>query len=277
MKPNLYIVGFQKCGSSLLFDLLVKHSQIAGSIPKETFYLTDKNYENYDFKKSIHNSKTSWAQFFSKSKEETSYCLEASVCNFHQETALDYIANSEKAKVLMIVRSPIDRFVSNFKYYSGNIPKIDKDVSLLKYYDNVKAGKYKQDSLKYALEHGKYLKYISLWESRLGKDRVYLVSFKNLIKQPETELGKIYKFLDLKIDDNKIILEKVNESKKIKNTSLHKFLIKYFSADFPLKKQFKKLYYKAFTGKNSTEISKELEHLLKKEYKSELEVLKDYF
>lgn len=277
MQPNLYIIGFQKCGSSLLFDLLSKHSEITGSTPKETFYLTDKNYENYDFRKSIHNPETSWKHFYPERDNKTLYHLEASVCNFHQDTALDYIANSKKAKVLLIVRNPVDRFVSNYKYYTGNIPKIDPSVSLLEYYNNVKQGKYSLDSLKYAIEHGKYLKYINLWKNRLGKDRVRLVSFKKLINQPEIELANIFDFLGLKFDGNKIELEKVNESKKVKNSGLHQFLIRYFSSDFPLKNLLKKLYYKTFTEKRNVVLSKEVEDLLKNEYESELEILKDYF
>ena len=42
INANIFILGFQKCGSSTLFDVLANHSEISGTEPKETFFLTDK-------------------------------------------------------------------------------------------------------------------------------------------------------------------------------------------------------------------------------------------
>src|SRR5690554_7332819 len=61
--------------------------------PRSTLFpyttLFRSNYENYDFRKSIHNPETSWKQFYSERTKKTLYHLEASVCNFYQDTALE--------------------------------------------------------------------------------------------------------------------------------------------------------------------------------------------
>lgn len=273
--PNLFLVGFQKCGSSAFYKMLCEHPQIKGTTPKETFYLTDKEYENYDYDKNIANPNSDWSLFIKESKP-TQYVLEASVCNFYQTTALEYIKAQPAARVIFIMRDPVERFISNYKYYSGNIPKLKGELSLPEYYEQVKAGAYQQDSLKYAIEHGRYANHIEKWKSELGEDRVQLVSFKKMIKEPNVVLREICDFLELEYKAPSE-LKKVNASKKIKNKKLHSLLIKYFSSDFPLKSFLKKMYYGLFATKSKVEVDESFKQLLSKEYSKEYDLYKTYF
>lgn len=272
MKPNLLLVGFQKCGSSYLFDLLTQHPQIIGTIPKETFFLTDEGYENYNFLKNASNKDAPWTSFFPKNKQNVSYYLEASVCNFYQQKALEYAKYNSETKILFILRNPIDRFISNYKYYSGNIPKLKKNISIEEYYDKVSRGEYSKDSLKYAIEHGKYHKYIKKWEEAIGRDKLLIISFKNIITKPNIELKKIYDFLDLEYPTSmKLKMNKVNVSREVRFRSLHIALQAIFGKKFPFKKNIKKIYYQLFTSKKELIVSEKLKAKLNEEYKEELE------
>ncbi len=273
--PNLFLIGFQKCGSSALYQMLCNHPQIVGTTPKETFYLTDKEYENYDFAKNIANPNSNWGSFL-KQNDVAQYVLEASVCNFYQKTALDYIKENKEAKVLIILRDPVERFISNYKYYSGNIPKIKGELGIAEYYDEVKGGAYTKDSLKYAIEHGRYSGYIDLWKREIGEGRIHLVSFKQMISDPDVVLKGICTFLQIEYNAPQE-LKKVNASKSISNKKLHSFLIKYFSGNFMLKSVLKKVYYKLFSSQSKVTVDDSFRQMLRKEYEREYDLYKNYF
>lgn len=274
-KPNLFLIGFQKCGSSALYQLLCAHPAIEGTNPKETFYLADEGYENFDFTRNVSNTEAGWDLFLPQGVS-SKYTLEASVCNFYQQTALTYIKKQKDARVLIIMRDPVERFISNYKYYSGNIPKIKGEVSIEEYYDQVKAGAYTRDSLKYALAHGHYSGYIDKWQQELGKDKVHLVSFKKMVNDPDTVMKEVCDFLQLEFKPVGE-LKKVNASKKIRNKKLHSLLIKYFSDDFPLKAVLKKIYYGLFATKSKVEVSASFKSKLMKEYEKEYKLYNNYF
>lgn len=48
--PSLIIAGAPKCGTTSLFDYLIRHPDIGGSSVKETHYFMDCNYPLYNSK-----------------------------------------------------------------------------------------------------------------------------------------------------------------------------------------------------------------------------------
>lgn len=226
MQPNLFIAGFQKCGSSSLFQLLGQHPQVCTSNPKETFALTDDSYENYSFEKSIHNEDFKWDVFFEPIRD-VKYYLEASVCNFYQQTALEYISNLPEKKVIFIVRNPIDRFVSTYYYYGGNGVHLHPDVGLEEYFTLVKNGGafMGKEGLKFAIEHGKYLQYIEKWRDSLGAGNVLVIGFKQLIREPIKTSETIFDFLGIE-RLGQIDLKHENKTMVSRAPGLNRFLVK---------------------------------------------------
>lgn len=272
-KPNLYIVGFQKCGSSSLYDMLCNHPEIIGTTPKETFYLSDIGDENYDNNKSIDNPEITWENYFSNF--DAKYLLEASVNNFYQKRALKYISENG-GKVIIIMRDPVDRFISNYKYYSTSIFKITGEIGPLEYYQKVKEGIFDRDCLRYSIEHGKYYSFIKIWQEALGNENVKLLSFKELIHNPENVFNDVCEFLlleKIKIED----IKWKNESVKIRNLSTHNFLVNNFGKMKILKRLFRGIYLKIFTTKFELKVDESVKALIRKEYEVEYEHYKEYF
>jgi len=275
VEPNLFIVGFQKCGSSLLFDLLEKHPQISGTDPKETFFLTDPIYENYNPAKNFNNPVAKWDIFLPQS-QNTRYILEGTVANFYQATALEYIKSKENSRVIFIVRDPVERFISNYKYYSNNIPKLKGKLELEEYYQNVVEGAYKEDSLKYAIEHGCYHRYIEQWKKALGNERVLIVGMSSLLKDTQVQVNQIFKFLNL--PEHQVQVEdKVNKSVRVRYKALHRILANYLGGDFPLKKNLKKFYYRYLTSDLELKPDNGLILKLKSYYKEEYDHYSNLF
>lgn len=226
--PNLYIVGFQKCGSSSLFALLCQHPEIKGVIPKETFALTDAAYENYNSGKSVLNPNFLWNEFYTEDNKYK-FLVEGSVCNFYQETALDYIKGIPGSKVLFIIRDPLERFLSNFNYFGGSGIHLKPGIKIGEFYKMVKSQhtELKKEPLKYAIDHGKYTVYIQKWKDYLGPERIHVVGFRQLIRNPLDTINAIYTFLGLSPLQSVNMIHK-NKSKVSRFPGLNRFMLSRF-------------------------------------------------
>ena len=275
-QPNILIVGFQKCGSSTLFSQLVKHSQIKGTTPKETYFLVDEDYENFNPTRNISNPKASW-EFFIKGQATTPYILEGSVCNFYQKNAINYALCHPNTKVLFILRDPVERFISNYKSYSSRLLKYDVK-SIEEYYEKVKAGAFSEDKYAFALKHGHYSKFINEWEKKLGKERVFILSMKKLVTDSTHDtLNEIFDFLSLDFE-NIGRLEKKNVSTTVRNKKIHQILLKYFGGKKIIPSFFKKIYTKLFVKEYSSfKVDNRLIKQLREEYQREYFLFEDYF
>ncbi|HET8804252.1 MAG TPA: sulfotransferase domain-containing protein [Aequorivita sp.] len=277
--PNLFIVGFQKCGSSTLFDLLVQRPEIVGSTPKETYALTDEDYQHFSSINNISNPDFDWGTFFSNEKA-VKYILEASVCNFYQKTALEYIAKLPKKKVIFILRDPIERFQSTFEYYGplvktslGSIPTIDAFYNLV----SSKREMIHVEGARYALEHGKYLQYIKEWEKIIGRQNIHIVNFKKMLKFPELVMNEISIFLDIEPCHNSVKLEHKNRTTLIKNKRLDYYVRRFFGGTGLGKTSLGDLYRILNGTRSKPPITKELRQKLEAIYSQEYKILSTYF
>lgn len=216
-KPNLLLLGFQRCGSSSLFDYLSDHPEIVGSTPKETFILSDSNYEHFDEKLSYFSNKNVFNLVYEEKSilSEKAYLLEGSVNNFYQINALKYVQENSDVKVIFLLRDPLERILSTFKYSGMNGINLPPNCSFEKYLQLIELGEVKKEILKYGIEHGKYGTYIKNWEKAISNDRIYLTSINKLKKGDDG----LWSFLEL---------SSLPPLKKVKNSSSNKM------ARFPL-------------------------------------------
>jgi hypothetical protein len=270
LRPNLFIAGFQKCGSSALFDLLTQHPHIHGSNPKETYYLSDPSYENYNFEKSVLNPYTNWEPFF-KGANNHAYYLEGSVCNFYQETAIQYFENHPDCKVLFILRDPVERFVSNFKYYGTSGLNVKPGITIEEYYLLIKKDQINKEPIRLALSHGHYAHYIDEIRKRCGNHRIYCIGLVPLVKQPKEEINKLLEFLGLDLYE-KLKLQKKNKSTNARFPRLNAFLLKTFGGKGIGNTQLGQLYRKSNKSQKAPDVTlpkwikEELEERYRLEY-----------
>ena len=276
MLPNLYIVGFQKCGSSALFDFLDGHPEISGTTPKETFFLTDPGYELYDQQRNIMNVAASWAPYL-QAVRPVKYILEGSVCNFYQKTALEYIRNSADAKVIFILRNPVDRLISNFKYYQHVLIPTYGELSIERYVKLIREGALESEAMRCAIEHGRYSAYLDRWKAALAEEQILILGMKQLINDLPGTAAEIAKFLELDAGGFREF-KKVNQSRKPKSSTLHGVLLRAFGGrPIPGKSYLRKIYNDLFFRVNDLQVADGFRKEMKMEYRDEFLSLSQYF
>lgn len=277
-KPNLYIVGFQRCGSTYLFNKLVTHPDIIGTTPKETFFLTDKAYDSFDPQHNITQGEKGWEAYVNQETTSQKFILEASVCNFYQENAIDYLKANKESKVIFILRDPIERFISTYMYFGHWINREIGELTIDEFYRKVKEGVFKRHTLKYALEHGKYVQFLNQWEAALGSENIMLLGMKEVIKSENEVFERLSSFLGI---DNQYFEEisQANQANQPKNKKLHKMLLsKIGGKKFVGKQMLRKWYNTIFLKKHDkVSLSNDILEELKTYYKEEYETLGKYF
>jgi hypothetical protein len=276
MKPNLFLVGFQKCGSSSLFDYLVHHTDIQGSSKKETFCMTDKTYEHFDWTKSVLNPKFNWDVYFDFSQKKK-YFLEGSVCNFYQQTAKDYISEIDGAKVIFLIRNPIERFISAFNYYGRDGIYVKPGTSIEEFYDISVNKLSDKEGVNFALEHGQYLRYILEWKELISDEAVLVLGLKEISLNPMDVAEKLSNFLEIK-NSFPTAMSYKNKSLVVKNKTLHLALRKIAKA-VGLKSKWLKSQYRSVILKTPDKIvlQKDLKEKLISFYSEEFKYLSSYF
>ena len=114
-KANLFIIGAQKCGTSTLFDNLVKHKNIyGGEVKEKNFFSHEDLFKNgLDY---YHNMYPKLSLF--DTLPNNSYFLDASPSYLSEKDVADKIFKyNPNAKFIVMMRNPVDRAFSAWNMY----------------------------------------------------------------------------------------------------------------------------------------------------------------
>lgn len=134
MKPNFFIIGGHRSGTTSMYHYLKQHPDIFMSEKKEPSYFSD-------FRVPLYNLKSYLALFDKVDKEKI--VGEASVSYIlSEDSAIKIKEFAPNAKILIMLRNPIERVYSNYKlYYSSFMEDIDNFEGVLKAEKERKNGK----------------------------------------------------------------------------------------------------------------------------------------
>lgn len=170
------IIGAMKCGTSSLYNYLIKHPEICPAKTKETEFFSEnqrhglqvKNYNDlWSFNDATHK------YTLEASTGYTKYPLESNVPKMIHDYGI-------KPKFIYIVRNPFDRVVSHFNF----IDQKNRSWNL-----SITENQLIQTS-NYFLQLEQYRKYFSI------KD-ILILDFDELKSDPDQLLLKVYKFLNI--------------------------------------------------------------------------------
>ena len=193
-KPNLFIVGAGKSGTTSLNYWLNQHPDI--------FMYSEEGHFFDHSEKYIQKNLKQYESRFAKTKKRK-YLGEKSPQYFYPEKIAKILKDySPEAKIIIILRNPVDMVFSLYHLFlwDGKETSLDFESVLekeekgfrkkLMYYD----GKFNASSYRDFAEYYPHTKrYIDLF----GRENVHIIIFEDFAKNPEGEYKKILDFLKL--------------------------------------------------------------------------------
>jgi hypothetical protein len=224
MKPNFFIVGAPKCGTTFMNDCLAKHPDIFMAA-KELHYF------GKDIKLKAKISEQNYLSYFSKANEEK-IIGEASVWYLFSKCAAEEIKKfSPNAKILIMLRNPINVMHSlhSQHLYDGNEDVLDFEAAI--HLDKERRqGKKLPESVDFTqlpsyADSVLFCEQVKRYLDVFGKNQVYIMLYEDFVADTKQVIKGLLEFLEVDVEKD-MKFEVVNSNKEIKMFSLHRILKK---------------------------------------------------
>ncbi len=200
IKPNLFIPGAAKSGTSSLHDYLNLHPHIYMSSVKEPHYFIPET--NICDKITYYNLFEGSKDFKYRGESSTAYMVfNDAIENIKSET--------DSPKFIFILRNPIDRCFSHYSWVrglaledKGFVESVKHDMDLVPDPANRFGGGYK-----YYFQFGLYYKWISKYYDAFGRENILIITTEALKKNPNLTLNQAFDFLGLELLDDTLVIE----------------------------------------------------------------------
>lgn len=270
--PNSFIIGVQKAGTTSLHNWLSQHPDI---FAPEEYKDVDYFASTPDLKK----AKKCLLQDYSGHKDE-SVILHTYVNYIIYEDALKRIHSLlPDAKIVVILRDPIDRAISAYKYFK-KMGQESRDIQTALFYEpqeNLKPSKVNND-LTY-LEHGMYGKQLYIVLKYFAPSNVFVTHLEKLKNNPNELIKELYSFLGVdpgfnpqfkKKNETGIIKNKWIHEKLTKTSQVRQLIIKYF-IDWWLPVHKRQLIRKQLIDFNTKDKKRNVDSTIRRELKNRFE------
>jgi len=230
MSEHFFIVGAQRSGTTYLCRVLDEHPEIEVAKPikpEPKFFFADEIFArglaNYE------------GDFF-EGKPDAWLRGEKSTCYFESEKAAQRIARSfPKAKILIILRDPIERAISNYWFSVENgLETLPMAEAFL--HEANQAREYDQQRISmspYAyLKRGRYIDHITVYERYFPRQNIKVLLYDRVVESL-ADIQNLYGFLGVATDFNPTALhQKINKGRSPRedlSTRLRRYLVSYFA------------------------------------------------
>lgn len=204
--PSFFIIGVQKGGTTSLSKYLEQHPEIIPAQRKDVFYFNN----NIHYQKGINWYKAHFAlKTYKKiydSKNSTNAITYDSTPNYFDipEAAQRIHKFNPNAKLILLLRNPIDRVWSNYqmaKRFGFETLSLEEALELENDRLNLdiinQNHNYIYQRLTYK-KRGIYINNIKTWINTFSKDNLLILNSENLFKDTEITYNKVLDFLKLK-------------------------------------------------------------------------------
>lgn len=214
--PNAFCLGAQKSGTTTLSDILKEHPQIY--IPK----IKEPHFYDKDFSNGL---KWYEEKYYKNINDTIKSIIDFTPIYLYRSDVAKKIYDSQKnnLKFFVILRNPAKRSFSHYlmSYRKGH-ENLTFDEAIkhesTRIVDDYTNRKYSYISRGYYYSQiQEYLKYFNL-------DQFYFIIFEEFVKNPEKEIKKLLKFLNVSSDVKLNYTKKSNEKYYIKSIKYAKFL-----------------------------------------------------
>jgi hypothetical protein len=220
MKPNFFLIGAPKCGTTTVADWLSQNDQCFFSEIKEPHYYADKYVAKYN-KNFNQKNKEEYLKLFEKSTENHIAIGEGSTHYLREEKSLQKIYNDNpNAKIIVCLRNPVDmaRSLHSHLVWWGREQYEDfekgwKMQNIRKTGKKILPWAYNPETLQYA-EMCKTGTQIQKLVNIFPKEQIIFITIDEIKNHPQKTYEEICSFL--KINQNQIIQKNIKNVSKIR-------------------------------------------------------------
>lgn len=217
---NFLCVGFAKCGTTTLHDILKQHNDIYLPIIKEPLYYYNREFYSKGF---------NWYKnrFYPHNAKQTCIGEINPLITLKENAKKVYQDFGDKLKIIFIMRNPVDRAFSHFKYSDRNI-FIDIDKKSLSHGERfdyivsqllgVKNNQFylMNTPYKHIITTGNYYNIINQYLQYYNRKNIKFLIFEEFINNPEIVCKELFHFLGININNDINYRIKSNEGNRIK-------------------------------------------------------------
>jgi len=200
--PNFIIGGTYKAATTSVFGYLRKHPEVCGSFIKEpSFFL--KKYTGV-----IDTDQLTYSRFFTHCNPNAKIFMEATVAYLEhgRKVAKRIESQLDAPKLLFILRDPVDRLYSYYRYYVQTQLEIPSGLSFEQYIELCQAYSegqidrgaccFKERHLR-ALVAGRYAYYLREYLEVVDPARIKVMFYEDLKRDNPLFMQAVCKFLDI--------------------------------------------------------------------------------
>lgn len=193
MRPTFIGIGAQKCASTWLYDILADHPDVALSTIKEIDFFS--HYYDRGFQ---------WYERHFPVQPGARAVGEISPSYFHEPPVPARVKScAPDAKIIVFLRDPVERAISNHKHeirighFQGQDLSLDAGLANNPMY----------------IEQGRYMTHLARWFDYFPREQVLIVLFDDITADPQGAARRVYEFLGIDGDHrSRALTIKSNES-----------------------------------------------------------------
>ena len=219
IKPNLFIPGAAKSGTSALHDCLNQHPNIYMTTIKEPHFFShnEKYYNKKDWYYSLFKGKSCYKI---RGESSTGYMVFPNVIKRIKKDIKD-------PKFIFILRNPIDRIYSHYYWLKGfGYENLNFREAFLN--DNDIEPNFKKDNpmgYKYYYQWGLYGKWINRFYDNFNSKNIFIITNEEFKNNFLNTLNRCFNFLEVKnLDKAECIIS--NKTLLLKNPNIYNFFKK---------------------------------------------------
>lgn len=209
--PNLFIVGAPRAGTTSLHEYLHQIPEIYMSAIKEpNYFAIDNCYSRY--LQIILKDENSYLKLFENENSKRYIGESSTIYLSNKNTPKRIHLKSPKAKIIIILRDPIERAFSHyFHHFEMDFKSIQKTFD-----DQIKLELERGtnlDEFDIRLEFGLYFQDVKMYVDEFGENNVKILIFEEFVKNVEDAIKDICEFLNIQSNTTSLM-------KKIHNASI---------------------------------------------------------
>ena len=191
--PNFFIVGAQKAATTSLYFYLKKIPGVYMSPLKETFYFAPHAVQKAFNASDVLRDKKEYLRLFEKAKEYTAIGEATPIYLWDPDTPRLIHQTVSHARIIMILRDPIERAYSNYLMWSkySGIKSSFYDELMRDYKSQEKL--YGREQL--YVEFGMYYEQVKRYFDIFGREQVKVIIFEEFVKHPAQTVNEVLAFL----------------------------------------------------------------------------------